>query len=138
VRVVVCPTVREPDGLAMSSRNAHLSGEQRAHATALYRALQRAKEEIAAGERDAAAVTAAARDQLSTDVELEYFELVDPDTFVPIEGAIPGGHALAIVAARVGTTRLIDNNPIHVPTTGVHRPAGSTSKQEALACSAQC
>ncbi len=137
VEIVACPTVREADGLAMSSRNARLSREERERASALYRGLRAAEAAIAAGARVAAPVVAAALQELQ-EVELEYFELVDPETFVPIRGSIDRGDVLAVVAARVGATRLIDNHPIEVPTTGSDRPAGSTTTQEALACSAQC
>jgi pantoate--beta-alanine ligase len=137
VEIVVCPTVREPDGLAMSSRNARLSSAERERATALYRALRHAEAAIAAGERDAAVVRSAGRDELSPEVELEYFELVNPDTFAPGRGRFDDD-VLAVVAARVGATRLIDNHPIHVPSTGDdHQSAGSTGKEEALACSAR-
>jgi pantoate--beta-alanine ligase len=131
VRVEVCPTVREPDRLAMSSRNARLSDGDRRRATALYRALEAAAEAIASGERDPTAVTAAARHQLE-DVELEYFELVNPDTLAPAGERIEDGDVLAVVAARVGATRLIDNQPIHVPSTTNTDPAGSTNQEVLL------
>lgn len=136
VRIEVCPTVREPDGLAMSSRNARLSRSDRRRAAALHRALLAAAEEIASGQRDTAAVLAAARGQLR-DVELDYFELVNPDTLAPVGERIEGGDVLAVVAARVGATRLIDNQPIHVPSTSGGDQAGS-AKQEVLHCSARC
>jgi pantoate--beta-alanine ligase len=134
VELAVCPTVREPDGLAMSSRNALLSRTERERATALYRSLREAQRAIDEGEGEAEAVIAAAQREL-TDVDLEYFELVDPESFAPIGGRIDGD-VLAVVAARVGTTRLIDNHTIAVPTTAP--AAGSTDPQEALACSARC
>jgi pantoate--beta-alanine ligase len=134
VELVVCPTVREPDGLAMSSRNAHLSAAERGRATALYRSLGAAERVIDEGERDADHVIAAARREL-THVDPEYFELVAPHTFAPIRGRI-SGDVLAVVAARVGTTRLIDNHTITVPTTA---PAvGSADPEEAVTCSARC
>jgi len=114
VQIEVCPTVREHDGLAMSSRNGRLSGSERERATVLHRALAAAKESVAAGERDATAIKSAAMTMLtSAGVEPEYFELVSPDTLAParrIEGEV-----LALVAARVGTTRLIDNEVIAGP-----------------------
>jgi pantoate--beta-alanine ligase len=134
VEIVVCPTIREPDGLALSSRNVHLSAAERERATALYRALQAAHAAVAAGERDVPAIVAAARAELAP-VDLEYFELVDPDTFAPAPGRIEDGAVLAVVAARVGATRLIDNHTISVPSTV---EAGSAGPQEALACSARC
>jgi pantoate--beta-alanine ligase len=133
VEIVVCPTVREPDGLAMSSRNAHLSPEERRRATALHRALRAAEEAIEGGERNVAAAVAAGRSELNA-VEPEYFELVDPDTFAPAQGRLEGGEVLAVIAARVGTIRLIDNHPIQVPPAS-HLPADT---EEALACSARC
>lgn len=133
VEVVVCPTVREPDGLALSSRNAHLSPAERERATALHGALQAADASVAAGERRADAVVAAAQDEL-TEVDLEYFELVDAETFTRIRGRIDG-ELLAVVAARVGATRLIDNHTIAVPSTA--QAVGSTDREESLTCSAR-
>ena len=114
VRIEACPTVREPDGLALSSRNARLSGTQRERATALHRALAAARESVATGERDAAAVRATAIAALaSSGIEPEYFELVSADTLVPVRRI--EGEVLALVAARVGATRLIDNDTIRMP-----------------------
>jgi pantoate--beta-alanine ligase len=111
VRIEVCPTVREHDGLAMSSRNARLSGSERTRATALARALAAAKDQVAAGEQDATAVRASAIAALASGgVEPEYFELVSPDTLAPVQRI--EGEVLALVAARVGATRLIDNDTI--------------------------
>ena len=109
VEIVVCPIVREPDGLAMSSRNAYLSEEQRRQALVLYRSLQRVKRLVDEGERDAGKLVAAGRKVLAEEgaVRLDYFEVVDPDTLDAIADISPG--ALVAVAAYVGTTRLIDN-----------------------------
>jgi len=108
VRIAVCPTVREPDGLAMSSRNVHLSPAQRQRAGALYRALAAAQRSVAAGARHPGAVAASARSELRAgEVEPEYLELVDPDTLTPVQRI--EGDVLALIAARIGTTRLIDN-----------------------------
>jgi pantoate--beta-alanine ligase len=108
-RIVACPTVRDPDGLAVSSRNAYLSPAERGQATALYRALRAALAAFRAGRRDPAAVEAAARDPLedAPGVEADYVALVDPATFEPVKQA-EAGQVLA-AAARVGRTRLIDN-----------------------------
>jgi len=106
VRVVGCPTVRESDGLAMSSRNAFLAPAERKRACALNHALRLAEKMIAGGARDVAAVKQAALRELSA-VEVEYFELVDPLTMQPVEQI--EGPVLAAVAAHVGATRLIDN-----------------------------
>jgi pantoate--beta-alanine ligase len=107
--IVACPTVREPDGLAVSSRNAYLSAAERRWATALYRALRAGLAAFAAGWRDPADVEAAARDLLedAPGVEPDYVALVDPVTFEPVKQAEPG--QVLATAARVGRTRLIDN-----------------------------
>ena len=106
--VEVCPTVREPDGLAMSSRNMSISPDERARALAISRALRTADAAVVAGERDAAKIAGAARAQMTSDgVEPEYFELVSIETLAPV--SVIDEDALAVVAARVGTTRLIDN-----------------------------
>ena len=115
VRIEVCPTVREPDGLAMSSRNARLNADERAQALSLYRALIAAAEHAAAGERSAEALLDAARAAI-VPVEPEYLALVDPDTLEPVTQL--DGPALLAVAAHVGDTRLIDNlilEPAAVP-----------------------
>jgi pantoate--beta-alanine ligase len=111
VRIEVCPTIREPDGLALSSRNALLSPVERARALAISRALASAQAAVAAGERDAERIAGRARTQLTSDgVEPEYFELVSTDTMAPV--TVVDGDVLAVVAARVGATRLIDNEII--------------------------
>jgi pantoate--beta-alanine ligase len=108
-QIVACPTVREPDGLAISSRNTYLSPQERQMATALYRSLQAGRAVFMAGERDPAAVEAAARNLLEAapGVAPDYVALVEPAGFEPAKQAEPG-HLLA-AAARVGPTRLIDN-----------------------------
>jgi len=108
-QIVARPTVREPDGLAVSSRNAYLSPDERRRATALYRALAAGRAVFQAGGRDPAAVEAAARDLLedAPGVEPDYVALVDPVTFEPVKQAEPG--QVLATAARVGRTRLIDN-----------------------------
>jgi pantoate--beta-alanine ligase len=114
VDVVVMPTVREPDGLALSSRNVRLDTVERRRAAALSRGLRAAEEAIGAGQRDAGAITAAARAAMD-DVEPEYLALVDPDSFAPIDNV--NGRVLVAVAARIGDTRLIDNTIIHTAAT---------------------
>jgi pantoate--beta-alanine ligase len=109
VEIVVCPIVRDPDGLAMSSRNAYLDPEQRKHALVLHRSLMRMQGLADAGERDTAKLLAAGRKEFDKESQarLDYFEIVNPDTLDPLEDVSNG--ALAAVAAFVGNTRLIDN-----------------------------
>ncbi len=119
VRIEVRPTVREPDGLAMSSRNALLEPQQRVRAAALCAALERAREVAAAGERSAEAVLGAARETLlSSAVAAEYVALVDPDTLEPLERL--DGDSLLAIAARIGQVRLIDNAIIRPATAATH------------------
>ncbi len=118
VRIEVCPTVREQDGLAQSSRNAYLSAEERALAAGLPRALERAAQVIAQGERDSGVAVAAARRELTAqDLEPEYLEIVDPDTLAPV--ARVERPVLVALAARVGRARLIDNVIATPSTNGV-------------------
>jgi pantoate--beta-alanine ligase len=109
VEIVVCPIVREADGLAMSSRNAYLDAEQRKQALVLHRSLMRVQALASAGERSAARLLAAGREEIGreTAVRLDYFEIVNAETLDPV-GDVSGG-ALVAVAAFVGKTRLIDN-----------------------------
>jgi pantoate--beta-alanine ligase len=108
VRIEVCPTVRESDGLALSSRNAYLNDEERDRALALSRALRAAEQAVERGELDAAAVIAAARNELDeAGIEPEYLELRSATDLTPAERV--NGSTLLAVAARVGRARLIDN-----------------------------
>ncbi len=108
VRIEAVPTVREPDGLALSSRNVHLGPADRDRARALSRALATAEDAIAGGERDARAIREQALAALTDfGVEPEYLELVSPETLDPVTTV--NGQVLVAVAARVGGTRLIDN-----------------------------
>ncbi|TDB37669.1 MAG: pantoate--beta-alanine ligase [Actinobacteria bacterium] len=109
VRVVPCPIVREPDGLALSSRNAYLSPDERRAATVLYRALRTAETLALGGERDVTLITAAMRECVAEEplASLDYAAVVDPATLV--EPTALDRPARAIIAARLGTTRLIDN-----------------------------
>jgi pantoate--beta-alanine ligase len=112
VRIEVGPTVREPDGLAMSSRNLRLGGTERSRAASLHRALGAIRQAVEAGEHDPARVRAVGLAELSAaGVEPEYLELVSADTLAPLERI--DGDVLALVAAHVGATRLIDNELIH-------------------------
>lgn len=107
--ILVCPIVREPDGLALSSRNAYLSPAERSQALVLSRTVRHVEEMAARGERRASALIDAAQAQFAQEpaVRVDYIELVDWDTLLPVETAAPG--TLFAVAASVGSTRLIDN-----------------------------
>ncbi len=109
VEIVVCPIVREPDGLAMSSRNAYLDSQQRRRALVLHRALTKVKKLAEQGERNVTRLLAIAREELASEplVRLDYLEIVDPDSLDAVEEI--SKRALLVVAAFVGTTRLIDN-----------------------------
>lgn len=108
VRIAVCPTVREPDGLALSSRNVLLSPGDRARAAAIPAALRALEAAAAAGERDRGALREPALDVLAEQlIALEYLEIVDPDTLEVLPTV--DRTALVVIAAKVGQTRLIDN-----------------------------
>lgn len=109
VNIVICPIVREPDGLAMSSRNAYLDPEQRKHSLVLHRSLEQVQRLVDRGEIEAAKLAVAGREEFAREpsVRLDYFEVVDPATLDPLENVSRG--ALVAVAAYVGHTRLIDN-----------------------------
>src|SRR6201996_793907 len=109
VNVEACPTVREPDGLALSSRNQYLSAEQRLHALVLSRALRKVEQKVGEGETVSANLIAAARRLFAEEpeVELDYCSIVDPATLEDLRDVTQG--ALVAVGARVGATRLIDN-----------------------------
>lgn len=109
VEIVVCPIVRERDGLAMSSRNAYLSLEQRKQALVLSRSLQHVKAAVDGGESDAKKLAEIGRQAIASEpaAKLDYFAIVDPDTLDPVDKVSKG--TLIAVAAWVGTTRLIDN-----------------------------
>src|SRR5688500_1678975 len=109
IDLVVAPTVREHDGLALSSRNTYLDASARESALALVESLRAAVQAFAIGERSGERLTAAGTDSLGRhpDVSVDYFAVVDPTDMRPVEQA--ERHSVAIVAARVGRTRLIDN-----------------------------
>lgn len=109
VEISVCPIVREPDGLAMSSRNAYLDREQRRQALVLHRSLMRIEDLAEKGEKNSGRLVEAGRAEFSREpaVRLDYFEIVNPETLDPVEEISRG--ALVAVAAWVGATRLIDN-----------------------------
>jgi pantoate--beta-alanine ligase len=121
VGIEVLPTVRDDDGLALSSRNAYLSGGERERALALSRGLRAAETRVAAGELDAERVVAAARAELdAAGVEPDYLELRSPEDLSP--AARVNGASLLCVAARVGRARLIDNVVLRAPAEPVPSP----------------
>jgi pantoate--beta-alanine ligase len=125
VRIEVSPTIRDPDGLALSSRNAHLRPADRERATALHRALERVREAVQAGRQDPAGARAAGVAELrAAGIEPDYLELVDPDTLAPIDQI--GRDVLALVAAWVGPVRLIDNELIHTRPTDIEAAINNT------------
>jgi pantoate--beta-alanine ligase len=109
VTIEVCPIVREPDGLAISSRNAYLGDQERQSALVLYRSLMRVQKRFESGERNSASLVAAAKQVFAAEpaVRLDYIEVVDPETLEP-ETAVSKS-TLVAVAGFVGQTRLIDN-----------------------------
>lgn len=109
VEIVVCPIVRESDGLAMSSRNAYLNPGQRMQALALHRSLIQVQKLSAQGEKASSVLSEAGRQEFAAErgVRLDYFAIVNPDSLEPVDDASRG--ALVAVAAYVGNTRLIDN-----------------------------
>jgi pantoate--beta-alanine ligase len=117
VEVVGCATVREPDGLAMSSRNVYLSATERQAALVLHHALQHGAAAIADGAEQSAdvALQMAAVIRSETLAQLDYAEVVDPQTLQPAGTLTPGREVRLLVAARVGTPRLIDNLGVTVP-----------------------
>src|SRR5579864_1139358 len=109
IEIVICPIVREPDGLAMSSRNAYLSPQERKSALVLQRSLTQVKNRFDQGERNATSLIEAGKQVLAHEpaVRLDYFEIVDPATLDPMQEL--SSRALVAIAAFVGNTRLIDN-----------------------------
>ena len=133
MEVHICPTVREPDGLAMSSRNRYLSPEERQRALSLWRALERCRLQLACGEHRTAELAAAMEKELISGVDaIEYAVVVDPVTLQPIE--LVEQQAIALIAAKIGTTRLIDNlllstDPHTTTTDATAKPTSSNPSQ---------
>lgn len=127
VEIVPCSIVREASGLACSSRNKYLTPEEKEPASGLYRSLQQAEKVFNAGERTGTAMIAAVKAQLVTvpNVQLEYVELVHPTTLMPLEKVEEVG--LLALAARIGSTRLIDNIQLRdrQPIVAIDGPAGA-------------
>ena len=117
VAVVGCPTVRAPDGLALSSRNTYLDPAERQAATVLYRALRVGASTVTDGATDAGAVREAMVRELAAEplAEIDYAEVVDPVTLEPVGELQPGTGVRLLVAARVGAPRLLDNLGVTVP-----------------------
>ena len=115
VDVIGCPIVREPDGLAMSSRNVYLDPEQRRAAPALFAALRKARTALSSGELRSPELVAAMADVIAQEstIALDYAAVVDPITLDPVE--IVDGEARALIAARIGSMRLIDNMELIAP-----------------------
>jgi pantoate--beta-alanine ligase len=109
LEIIICPTVREPDGLAVSSRNQYLTKQQKKDATNIYKSLQKCRGMIDAGITETAEITAEMRKILQhvPSIEIEYVEIVDAETLQSIDRI--GGKVLAAVAVRIGPARLIDN-----------------------------
>jgi pantoate--beta-alanine ligase len=129
VEVVGCPLVREPDGLALSSRNAYLSPQLRAAAPVLFRALQRAADAVVKGERDATRVRhliSSTVDEV-TGIELEYVDVRDAHELVPLMTL--DGDVLVALAAHAGATRLIDNVGLAITASGVKVDSGRIRTQ---------
>ena len=114
VDVIGCPIVREPDGLAKSSRNAYLLPDERTAARVLNRSLRLAEEAVAAGERDSGVLTSIIKDVMDTEplVRVDYIEIVDPNSMRPLPRL--EGSVLIAVAAYVGKARLLDNTVVNV------------------------
>jgi pantoate--beta-alanine ligase len=129
VRIELEPIVREPDGLAMSSRNVHLSEAERASAGSLHRALEAIREAVAAGEQDVAKARAQGLEELNlAGIEPEYLELVSKDTLAPVQRI--DDDVLALIAAQVGATRLIDNEIIQPLSTVPAGPAATAGSAD--------
>jgi pantoate--beta-alanine ligase len=115
--IVVVPTVRDDDGLALSSRNAYLSPAERAAAPGLYRALRGMADAVERGESNRDRIVAAGRSQINEPLREAYLDVVDPVTFAAVHdlASANASHAIAIGSAWLGSTRLIDNVPLNVP-----------------------
>ncbi len=126
VKVVVVPTVRESDGLAMSSRNSYLTPKERAEATLIYKSLEKAVREIEAGERKRKIINAIILSSLRSnhDFKVDYCLSADAESLDEPEEFIPGQRIVLLVAAYLGKTRLIDNMTVSIPSAIAGNPGG--------------
>ena len=115
VEIVVCPTIREADGLALSSRNVYLSKKERVVALSLSQSLKLAQEKLNAGERDLTTITQAMKSLIEAhpEIKIDYVTIADPDSLNELQTAQAA--MVALIAARVGNTRLIDNQMLVLP-----------------------
>jgi pantoate--beta-alanine ligase len=115
VEIVVCPTIREADGLALSSRNVYLSKKERVVALSLSQSLKLALEKLKDGERDLTTITQAMKSLIEAhpEIKIDYVTIADPDSLIELQTAQAA--MVALIAARVGNTRLIDNQMLALP-----------------------
>ncbi len=115
VEIVVCPTIREADGLALSSRNVYLSKKERVVALSLSQSLKLAQEKLKDGERDLTTITQAMKSLIEAhpEIKIDYVTIADPDSLIELQTAQAA--MVALIAARVGNTRLIDNQMLALP-----------------------
>ena len=116
IEVIICPIVREPDGLAMSSRNINLSSQEREKALLINKSLKQAEEIINAGERNTAIIVKKINNNFIKEksIHLNYIRIVNTETFKEADKLESGKNYYCLIAAKVGNTRLIDNNLIHI------------------------
>jgi pantoate--beta-alanine ligase len=116
IEVIICPIVREPDGLAMSSRNINLSSQEREKALLINKSLKQAEEIINVGERNTAVIIKKINNNFIKEksIHLNYIRIVNAETFKEIDKLETGKNYYCLIAAKVGNTRLIDNNLIHI------------------------
>jgi len=118
--ICVCPTIREADGLALSSRNVYLTEAQRRQAPVLYQSLEAARAAAASGQNMTDRLKELVKERIAaaSEARLDYAEIVDPDTFLPV--AAVEREALLVLAVRFGSTRLLDNAFLSPPSAGAH------------------
>ena len=116
IEVIICPIIREPDGLAMSSRNVYLSPQEREKALIINKSLKQAEEIIIAGERNTAAIVKKINNNFIKEksIHLNYIRVVNAETFKEVDKLETGKEYYCLIAAKVGSTRLIDNILIHI------------------------